>query len=386
MTDSTAEVARPPELDEFIKANHKKKFQFGIIAALLCAVYWGLWYVPGYAIWVMPDFLPQFELDTVAAGIGSKTWDADIGDWVFSDEVCLAACVLLCLVNAIIDTLILFIWNGALGKIGELKRTFVEFKAANIYFLYAGICGAGAVSGTYIAAQYLSPGFAAVAGVLYALVGTVMSVLYLHQKVTKRGYIAIIIMIAGAFVLFSGTMFGTESTNMTLGIIGGVMCAVCWGLEGTFAGKALDYCEPDCGIQLRFFWEMVLWIIVCIVLLCAGFPIFNTMGAIIADPSILLVVILLGFSFAWCYVTWYKSFPFIGVARGQAVGSLYAACGIIFMVLFFGVDGAIGGSDMGHVLPVIGGLIICLFGSYLIATEDAEGLVSLKDDSVMGGE
>ena len=384
MTESIAEVARPPELDEFIKANHKKKFQFGVIAALLCAIYWGVWYVPGYAIWYMPDFLPQLEFNIVDSGTGSY----DVINDVFSDEVCLMACILLCLVNAIIDTLILFIWNGALGKIGELKRTFVEFRAANIYFVYAGICGAGAVFGTYVAAQFLNPGFAAVAGVLYALVGTIMSVLYLHQKVTKRGYIAVIIMIIGAFVLFAGTIFsGQESSNMTLGILGGAMCAICWGLEGTFAGKALDYCEPDCGIQLRFFWEMVLWIIVCVALAAAGMPIFSTLGAIFEDPTILLVVILLGFSFAWCYVTWYKSFPFIGVARGQAIGSLYAACSIVFMVIFFGVENAIGGTDLvQYVLPTIGGLIICLFGSYLIATEDAEGLVSLKDDSVMGGE
>ena len=369
-----SKVADTSSLDDFIKANHKKKFRFGIIAALLCAVYWGVWYVPGYAVWEMPDFLPAAMVNMENAG-----YDSDITYTM--------ACILLCLVNAIIDTLILFIWNGALGKMGELKRTFVEFKAANIYFLYAGICGAGAVFGTYVAAQFLNPGFAAVAGVLYALVGTIMSVLYLHQKVTKRGYIAVVIMIVGAFVLFAGTIFGgAESSNMTLGIIGGAMCAICWGLEGTFAGKALDYCEPDCGIQLRFFWETVLWIIVCVVLAISGVPIFSTMASIVTDPYILLVVILLGFSFAWCYVTWYKSFPFIGVARGQAIGSLYAACSIVFMVLFFGVDNAIGGHDMAHVLPTIGGLIICLFGSYLIATEDAEGLVSLKDDSVMGGE
>lgn len=375
MSDSTTEAAVTPELEEFIKANHKKKFKFGIIAALLCAIYWGVWYVPGYAIWDMPDFLPAVMDNMIADGVGD-------------DASYTLACILLCLVNAIIDTLILFIWNGSLGKIGELKRTFVEFKAANIYFVYAGICGAGAVFGTYVAAQFLNPGFAAVAGVLYALVGTVMSVLYLHQKVTKRGYIAVIIMIVGAFVLFAGTIFGgTPSKNMTLGIIGGIMCAVCWGLEGTFAGKALDYCEPDCGIQLRFFWEMVLWIIVCVVIALCGVPIFSTIGSIISDPYILLVVILLGFSFAWCYVTWYKSFPFIGVARGQAIGSLYAACSIIFMFLFFGIDRGIGGSDLvANVLPTIGGLVICLFGSYLIATEDAEGLVSLKDDSVMGGE
>ena len=110
MTDSNAEVSRPPELEEFIKANHKKKFQFGIIAALLCAIYWGVWYVPGYAIWVMPDFLPQLEVNIVESGHGSY----DAINELFSDDVCLEACVLLCLVNAIIDTVILFIWNGAL--------------------------------------------------------------------------------------------------------------------------------------------------------------------------------------------------------------------------------------------------------------------------------
>ena len=383
MSDSNAEVVNLPSIDDFVKANHKKKFKFGIIAALLCAIYWGVWYVPGYAIWVIPDFLGNGDS---VPGVITNMINAGYG----SDVSYTMACILLCLVNAIIDTLILFIWNGALGKIGELKRTFVEFKAANIYFVYAGICGAGAVFGTYVAAQFLNPGFAAVAGVLYALVGTIMSVVYLHQKVTKRGYTAVIIMMVGAFVLFSGQIFGdVPSANMPLGLIGGAMCAICWGLEGTFAGKALDYCEPDCGIQLRFFWEMVLWIIVCVIIACCGVPIFSTIAMVVTDPYVLLVVILLGFSFAWCYVTWYKSFPFIGVARGQAVGSLYAACGIIFMILFFGVNNAIGGGEPPTTLQyvgTIGGLIICLFGSYLIATEDAEGLVSLKDDSVMGGE
>lgn len=369
----TTEQAAEPGIQDFIKQNHKKKFRFGVFMAVLCAIYWGVWYVPGYAVWEMPDFLPALSTNIF-----------DDGTVTDPDAVNLICCVVLCLANAIIDFLILFIWNGYLGKIREFIRTFKEFKAANIYFMYAGICGAGAVFGTYVAAQFLNPGFAAVAGVLYALVGTVMSILYLHQKVTKRGFVAVFIMVGGAVVLFAGTIFGgAESSNMTLGILGGVLCAVCWGLEGTLAGKALDYCEPDIGIQLRFFWEMVLWIVVTVVLFIAGVPVYSTIGTAFTDPYILLVIILLGFSFAWCYVCWYKSFPFIGVARGQAVGSLYAACSIVFLILFCGVDNAIGGSDMAHVLPTIGGLIICLFGSYLIATEDAEGLVSLKDESVM---
>ena len=167
------------------------------------------------------------------------------------------------------------------------------------------------------------------------------------------------------------------------------MAAVGWGFEGVVAGKALDVCEPDVGLHLRFCFEAVFWWIVMIVLICLGYPMLDTIGQI-ANPSVFLAVLLIGLSFAWCYVTWYKSFPFLGVARGQAVGSLYAACAVIFLIIFFGPVDALGYDDDSMLIIVgstIAGLIICLIGSFLIATEDTEGMVSLKDTSkILGGD
>lgn len=94
------------------------------------------------------------------------------------------------------------------------------------------------------------------------------------------------------------------------------------------------------------------------------------------------MVLLIGFSFAWCYVSWYKSFPMIGVARGQAIGSLYAACGVIFLIIFMGPEIALGYNDDSMMIIVgstIAGLLICLVGSYLLATEDAEDMASLRE-------
>ncbi|WP_235584825.1 DMT family transporter [Candidatus Methanomethylophilus sp. 1R26] len=342
---------------------------------ILCALYWGVWYVPGYAVYDLPDLLNSLSAN-LTENHPSLSTDANT----------LMVCVFLTGLNAIACALVLFIWNGALGKLPEFHRTLVEFKAASKYFLLAGICGACAVSGTYIAATFLSPGFAAIAGLLYPIIGTIMSVLYLKQKVSKRGYLAIIVLLAGGITLYSGTLIAgnTESSNPTLGAIGGIMAAVGWGFEGVVAGKALDICEPDVGLHLRFCFEALFWIIVMLIFTGCGYNLFYAIGDVLCDPADFVVVLMLGLSFAWCYVTWYKSFPFLGVARGQAVGSLYAACAVIFLIIFFGPEDALGYDDDSMALIVgstIAGLIICLIGSFLIATEDSEGLVSLRTET-----
>lgn len=350
--------------------DHKKKVRMGLTMAIFCALFWGIWYVPGYGVWDQPVMT---ELGENLAAYGGMSLDT----------VAILQAVFLTGINAVACALVLFIWNGGLGKLGELKRTTVQFQSASKYFMLAGLCGACAVSGTYLASTFISPGFAAISGLLYPIIGTIMSVLYLKQKVSKRGYIGITVLLIGGITMYSGTLISGGMGSSVFGIIGGIMAAVGWGFEGVVAGKALDICEPDVGLHLRFIFEAMIWIIILVVLAIVGYPMFSTVGLLL-DPASLLIVILLGLSFAWCYVTWYKSFPFLGVARGQAVGSLYAACAVIFLTVFFGPASALGYTDDTMVLIVsstIAGLLICLIGSYLLATENSEDMVCLKQDT-----
>lgn len=356
------------DIEEIKKMDHKKKVRMGLIMAIFCALFWGIWYVPGYGVWEQP----------VMVELGANLMDHGLDE----SYAAILQAVFLTGINAIACALVLFIWNGGLGKIGELKRTTVQFQAASKYFLLAGLCGACAVSGTYLASTFISAGFAAIAGLLYPIIGTIMSVLYLKQKVSKRGYIGITILLVGGIVMYSGTLVSGGMGSNVFGILGGIMAAVGWGFEGVVAGKALDICEPDVGLHLRFIFEALIWIVILAVLGIVGFPMFSTMGLLL-DPATIVIVILLGLSFGWCYVTWYKSFPFLGVARGQAVGSLYAACAVIFLTIFFGPASALGYTDDTMVMIVvstIAGLVICIFGSYLLATENSEDLVCLKQD------
>ena len=378
------------DVEELKKLDHKKKIRIGLLMGILCALYWGIWYAPGYAVWNMDILtgLTGYWLDpeqTIWIPGAFEIHNPDIS----GDLINIYSCIFLTGLNAIFCALVLFIWNGGLRKLPEFKRELVQVKGASKYFMMAGLCGACAVSGTYLASFNLSPGFAAIAGLLYPIIGTIMSVLYLKQKVSKRGYLAVVVLLVGGITLYSGSIItgGVEgSGNTTIGIIGGIMAAVGWGFEGVCAGKALDFCEPDIGLHLRFCFEAIFWIIVMVVIACTGTPIFDTIGELL-NPATLFVFILLGLSFAWCYVTWYKSFPLLGVARGQAVGSLYAACAVIFLCIFFGPASALGYDD-SNMLIIVGttilGLIICLVGSFLLASEDTEGMVSLREQK--GGD
>lgn len=359
------------DIEEIKKMDHKKKVRMGLIMAIFCALFWGIWYVPGYGVWDQP------VMTELGANLGAY------GGGMSESTVAILQAVFLTGINAIACALVLFIWNGGLGKIKELKRTTVQFQCASKYFMLAGLCGACAVSGTYLASTFISPGFAAISGLLYPIIGTIMSVLYLKQKVSMRGYIGITVLLIGGITMYSGTLISGGMGSNIVGIIGGIMAAVGWGFEGVVAGKALDICEPDVGLHLRFIFEAMIWIIILVVLAIIGYPMFSTMGLLL-DPATIVIVILLGLSFAWCYVTWYKSFPFLGVARGQAVGSLYAACAVIFLTIFFGPAYALGYTDDTMVLIVgstIAGLLICLVGSFLLATENSEDMVCLKQDT-----
>jgi len=83
------------------------------------------------------------------------------------------------------------------------------------------------------------------------------------------------------------------------------------------------------------------------------------------------VLIFAGITFGFCYVSWYKSFPLIGVGRGQGIGNLYGLFAVIFIFLFFG--------DVPSWTILVGGAL-CLIGSTVMFSEDTGEMESLRGD------
>jgi drug/metabolite transporter (DMT)-like permease len=276
-----------------------------------------------------------------------------------------------------------FIWNLYLGKakFSEMKRSLKEMKACTKYYFFGAICGGPmAILGSFIAMGYIGAAFAAVAALAYPVIGTLLSRIWLGQKISHRALAGVIVIVIGSITLYAtGLIEELQAGGSMLGLIGGLMALCGWGIEGAVAAKGIDVSEPDIAITMRFGIETLIWWVIAIpALALLSFPAFEYAWYMVSDPVILLSLVMLGLTFGFCYVTWYKSFPLIGVGRGQGIGSLYGVCAVIFVLLFTGA---------GMSIWLMLGALLCTVGTLVMFTEGTEGnLETLRDVNGKAGE
>ncbi|MBP2030897.1 drug/metabolite transporter (DMT)-like permease [Methanohalophilus levihalophilus] len=348
------------DVQELRKLELKRKVNKGYMWAFFCAVLWGLWYIPGTIIWALPPFDSMWVNIDASNGASAAT---------------VVTALLISAFNALTVILALLVWNGVLGKFGEMKRTLKAFHPCSKWFFAASIFGGPiAILGSFIAIGFVGPAFGAVAALLYPVTGSILAYLWYGEKITKRAAVGIFVIMIGGITIFVGGALTELSAGSIawVGYIGGLMAAVGWGVEGAIAGKGLDIAEPDVGITLRFLGEnLIYWVILIpIVVVAMGIPMFSY--AIEAlNPMAILVLAFAGITFGFCYVSWYKSFPLIGVGRGQGVANLYGLCAVIFIYLFFG-------SVPEWTIWV--GAALCITGSFIMFFEEAGEIESLRGD------
>lgn len=340
------------------KLDNKRRVIIGYAMALFCALFWALWYIPGDMVWYLEPFVTM-QTEVAAMSNGSETTSF----MVFA--------ILITGINAFLVVSALCIWNLVLGKFSEMGRTFKEVKAADKWYFLAAVCGGLAVLGSFMAMGFIGGAFAAVTALLYPVIGSIVSRTWLGQKISRRAMIGIFVIVMGGITAYAGGFIEEISGgNFRIwGFIGGAMAAIGWGFEGCFAGKALDVSEPDVGIHMRFIFETAIWwVIVIPILAIMGYPMYDYL-LLIFEPTVFVVLLMLGLTFGFCYVAWYKSFPLIGVGRGQAVGSLYALLAVIFIFMFTG-------TNPGWLLLL--GAILCIGGGVIMASEGSEEIASLR--------
>ncbi|MDY0389041.1 MAG: DMT family transporter [Methanolobus sp.] len=347
------------DLKSLKQEEHKRKTKKGYMWALICAVLWGIWYIPGSLVWVLNPF------DIMYAEIAPVDGDS---------TALFIAAILITSLTALTVMISLVLWNLVTGKYGEIKRTLKEFRPCSKWFMLAAICGGPvAILGSYMAMGFVGGAFAAVASLLFPIVSSTLAHKWYGEIISKRAALGIILIVCGGISIYAGGLLTELTTGNVrwLGYVGGLMAAVGWGAEGAVAGKGLDIAEPDVGLTIRFFAETLLWwIIVIPILLILGYPMIKyTLMAF--EPMVFMVLMFAGLSFGYCYITLYKSLPLIGVGRGQGVANLYGLCAVIFIFLFFG--------DIPSWTLLLGAAL-CLIGSTVMYTEDTGDMESLRGD------
>lgn len=328
-----------PRVADLRREHRDRQVRWGFIWALTCAVLWGAWYVPGSVVYTVAPFV-------------------DMGD-----DYLLTA-VTITILNAVAVLLAMFVWVAVLGKTGDYVRTLRQVRISR-WYLPAGFAGMLAIFGSVVAIAYVGAAFSAVAALLYPIVGALAARAWYGETITKRAALGIVVIVLGGVIIFAPGIIG-EITGAggggLLGYIGGVLAIVGWGLEGAIAGRALDVSDPDVGLTLRFTAEVLLWLLVAvpIVSISAGDTFWTLVGAALSSGTVWLLLVQLGLTFGFCYVAWYKSFPLIGVGRGQAIAALYGPFALVWLFIFT--------LTIPGIQFIIGGLI-AVVGSFVLFTE-----------------
>jgi drug/metabolite transporter (DMT)-like permease len=325
-----------------------RQVRWGFIWAIWCAVLWAAWYVPGTVIYAEAPFVDM------------------------ADEYLLAAMVITTL-NAVAVLLAMYLWIAVLGKTRDYARTIMQFKISR-WYAPAGLAGMLAIFGSILAIAYVGAAFAAVAALLYPIIGALLARLWYNERITRQAAVGIVIIVAGGVIVFAPGIIGEltgAGTGGLLGYVGGALAFVGWGVEGAIAGRALDVSDPDVGLTVRFTAEVALWILVVVPVTwaLAGDRLWEVVGATLANPTNLLLLVLLGLTFGFCYVAWYKSFPLIGVGRGQAIASLYGPLALVWLYVFT--------LEPPGIQFVVGGLVTVV-GSFVLFTERRDVLEVIR--------
>lgn len=343
---------------EKARALHRRRsVKWGYIWALWCAVFWGAWYLPGTAVWsAAPYKFMTFETKA---------------------EFLLAAAVITAF-NAIGVLLFQLLWLASLDKLDEYWRTLWRFRTISKWFFLAAIFGGPcALFGSYLAIGFIGPVFAAVAALLYPIIGATLARFWYNEKITLRAAIGILVIVGGGVTIFVPGLFSeTAGTSdlVWIGYLGGAMAAFGWGVEGAVAGRALDVTDPDVGITIRFTAEVIYWLFLLLpaAALFYDAPVIELVQATFNFWAILWLL-LAGLTFGFCYIAWYKSFPLIGVGRGQAIGALYGVFAVIFLAIF-----AFQFPEWNFLL----GLALTVSGGFLMITESSEVVEVVRAPSV----
>ncbi|MCP4188747.1 MAG: DMT family transporter [Gammaproteobacteria bacterium] len=294
-----------------------RSVRWGFYWAMWCAVLWGAWYVPGTAVW--------YEKPFVELGSGGQ------------GEFLLAAAVITAM-SSLAALFFLFIWLAVLEKLGEYGRTVRQIRISKWFCFGAVFGGPCALFGSYLAIGYVGPVFAAIAALMYPVVGATMARFWYHERISARAAVGIGVILAGGISIYAPGLldeFSNPDGGAWLGYIGGLMAAIGWGAEGAIAGRALDVSDPDVGITIRFTAEVFYWVFVILpaIMIFSDAEVMNLTLASL-NVSAMVWILLAGVSFAFCYVAWYKSFPLIGVGRGQAIAAFYGVFAVIFLSIF----------------------------------------------------
>ena len=192
-----------------------KSYKYGVIAGLFSGITWALYTIINNLITKNIIFNSYIEKMFIPVLVIVFLHDFFSSIWLF-----------------------FYLWRKR--KLFELKRTI---KSKNMFLIFLGALFGGPIgmSGYLLGIKYMGASYTASFSCTYLILGTILSVVFLKEKINLKMIIAVLINMAGIFILnFQVNEMDSDKISI-LGIFSLILCIFGWALEGLIASYILKY-------------------------------------------------------------------------------------------------------------------------------------------------
>lgn len=223
----------------------------------------------------------------------------------------------------------IFIWIMYALK-GEIKNIIEVFKTSDFKWLILSSCIGGPIgmTGYVLAVNYLGSSVGAVASAIYPAIGTLLAFFFLKERVKWYQWIFLVCTLIGVYGISYSPILTV--TNFWLGLVGALMCAFGWGIEGVILAKCLRSDKIKDGYALCVRQTTSALVYGAFILPLIGGWKF-TCGIFSQNKSNVLITIIAAAVFATVsYLLYYKTISRVGAAKAMALNITYTAWAIFF--------------------------------------------------------
>lgn len=212
-----------------------------------------------------------------------------------------------------------------LSKVIEVLKT-----RSGKFICIAAIFGGPIGMASYLLAiKYIGPGYTASISSIYPAVGAFWAYIFLKEKLSKRGFLGLILSIISVIILgYSPDKI--ISSNYLLGFGLALICVVGWSLESVICayGMREDEVSPTQALQIRQVVSTLFYGLIII-------PLINGLDLteIVMKSDIFLFIGFIALFGTASYIFYYTAIDSIGPVKATALNITYSIWAIVFDVI-----------------------------------------------------
>ncbi|MDZ4994063.1 EamA family transporter [Clostridium perfringens] len=302
----------------------------------------------GYGSGVMSAI--AWGLDTVLVGV-----ILSMAPFINTEVAIVLAPFVSTFLHDLFSTLWMFLYMVCTRQVGKLFKALKT--PSTKYVVLASILGGPiGMTGYLLSVKYIGPSYAATISSIYPAVGAVLAAIFLKERISKKGYVGLIISILGIALLgFSNN--GGEAN--IIGFLFAGLSVLGWGAESVICSYGMkdEEINPKQALQIRQFISAVCSGLIILPLLKAYPLVFQALKG-----NILWVIIITALMGTISYVCYYTAIHKLGPTRAMGLNITYVVWAMVFDKFLLGHDITI--------KMVICALMV-MIGSFVVATQPA---------------